>query len=122
MVEGYYFLKEVFFMSVEISVKGEVTTAYISGEIDHHSAAVIRADIDNAVELNMPSLLVLDFTGVSFMDSSGIGLVMGRYRNLSRRGAKLHITGVSPQIYKVMKLSGIEKLSTIDEPKCKEKI
>lgn len=122
MVEGYYFLKEVFFMSVEISVKGEVTTAYISGEIDHHSAAVIRADIDNAVELNMPSLLILDFTGVSFMDSSGIGLVMGRYRNLSRRGAKLHITGVSPQIYKVMKLSGIEKLSTIDEPKCKEKI
>lgn len=122
MVEGYYFFKEVFFMSVEISVKGEVTTAYISGEIDHHSAAVIRADIDNAVELNMPSLLVLDFTGVSFMDSSGIGLVMGRYRNLSRRGAKLHITGVSPQIYKVMKLSGIEKLSTIDEPKCKEKI
>lgn len=109
-------------MSVEISVKGEVTTAYISGEIDHHSAAVIRADIDNAVELNMPSLLVLDFTGVSFMDSSGIGLVMGRYRNLSRCGAKLHITGVSPQIYKVMKLSGIEKLSTIDEPKCKEKI
>lgn len=104
-------------MSVEIGVNGEVTTAYISGEIDHHSAAAIRAEIDNAAELNMPSLLVLDFTGVSFMDSSGIGLVMGRYRNLSRRGGKLHITGVSPQIYKVMRLSGIEKLSTIDEPK-----
>lgn len=107
-------------MSVEISVNGEVTTAYLCGEIDHHSAASIRAEIDNAAELNMPSLLVLDFTRVSFMDSSGIGLVMGRYRNLSRRGGKLHITGTSPQIYKVMKLSGIEKLSTIDEPKLKE--
>lgn len=104
-------------MSVDISVNGEVTTAYLCGEIDHHSAAFIRAAIDNAAELNMPSLLVLDFTRVSFMDSSGIGLVMGRYRNLSRCGAKLHITGASPQIYKVMKLSGIEKLATIDECK-----
>lgn len=104
-------------MSVEISVNGEVTTAYLHGELDHHSAAGIRTKIDNAVELNMPSLLVLDFTRVSFMDSSGIGLVMGRYRNLSRRGAKLHITGTSPQIYKVMRLSGIDKLATIDECK-----
>lgn len=102
-------------MSVEISVNGEVTTAYLSGEIDHHSAAAIREKIDVAAERNMPSLLVLDFTGVNFMDSSGIGLVMGRYRNISRRGAKLHITGTSPQIYKVMKLSGIEKLATIDK-------
>ena len=104
-------------MSVDIHVKGDVTTAYLCGEIDHHTAASIRAAIDNAAEINMPSLLILDFTRVSFMDSSGIGLVMGRYRNLSRRGARLHITGTSPQIYKVMKLSGIEKLATIDECK-----
>lgn len=104
-------------MSVEIAVNGEVTTAYLSGEIDHHSAAAMRAEIDNSAELNLPALLVLDFTRVSFMDSSGIGLVMGRYRNLSKRGAKLHITGASPQIYKVMRLSGIEKLATIDQCK-----
>ena len=104
-------------MSVEIAVNGEVTTAYLSGEIDHHSAAAMRAEIDNAAELNLPALLVLDFTRVTFMDSSGIGLVMGRYRNLSKRGAKLHITGASPQIYKVMRLSGIEKLATIDQCK-----
>ena len=104
-------------MSVEIAVNGEVTTAYLSGEIDHHSAAAMRAEIDNAAELKLPALLVLDFTRVSFMDSSGIGLVMGRYRNLSKRGAKLHITGASPQIYKVMRLSGIEKLATIDQCK-----
>jgi len=104
-------------MSVDISVNGEVTIAYLIGEIDHHTATAMRTAIDNAAELNMPSLLVLDFTRVSFMDSSGIGLVMGRYRNLARRGAKLHITGASPQIYKVMKLSGLEKLATIDSSK-----
>ena len=75
-------------MAVEINAKGEVLTAYLKGELDHHSAAQMRTEIDLAIERNMPELLVLDFSGVSFMDSSGIGLVMGRYRILSRRGAK----------------------------------
>ena len=101
-------------MAVEINVKGEVLTAYLKGELDHHTAAEMRTEIDNALELNMPELLVLDFSGISFMDSSGIGLVMGRYRNLVRRGAKLHISGASPQIYKVMKLAGLERLATLD--------
>ena len=102
-------------MSVEINVTGEVVTAYLKGELDHHTAREMRNAIDSSIELNMPSLLILDFSQISFMDSSGIGLVMGRYRNLSRCGAKLHITGTSPQIYKVMKLSGIEKLAKIKE-------
>ena len=101
-------------MSVEINVTGEVVTAYLSGEIDHHTAKNMRECIDNAIELNMPSLLVLDFSAVSFMDSSGIGLVLGRYRNLQKVGANLHISGASANIYKVMKLAGIEKLATLE--------
>lgn len=100
-------------MAVEISVKGEVVTAFLSGEIDHHSAAEMREKIDSAIETNMPSLLVLDFGGVSFMDSSGIGLVMGRYRTLQNSGAKLQITGASPQISKVMQLAGINRLAKL---------
>ena len=72
-------------MSVEIRTNGETVTAYLSGELDHHSAKEMREAIDNAVELNMPSRLVLNFKNVSFMDSSGIGLVMGRYRILWRQ-------------------------------------
>ncbi len=101
-------------MSVEINVKGEVLTARLSGELDHHSAAEMRSEIDTAIELNMPSLLILDFGGIRFMDSSGIGLVMGRYRNLKKLGAAIHITGASPQIYKVMRLAGLEKIATLD--------
>lgn len=101
-------------MSVEINVTGEVVTAYLSGELDHHSAKQMREAIDNAVELNMPTLLVLDFKDVSFMDSSGIGLVMGRYRSLLKSGAELHITGTSPAIHKMMKLAGIEKLAKLE--------
>ena len=101
-------------MSVKINVTGEVVTAHIGGEIDHHTARGMREEIDNAIELNMPSLLILDFKDVSFMDSSGIGLVMGRYRTLVKSGAELHISGAPPQIYKMLKLAGIEKLAKLE--------
>ena len=100
-------------MSVDITVNGEVTTAYLCGEIDHHSAAGIRAAIDNAAELNMPSLLVLDFTRVSFMDSSGIGLVMGRYKLMKTVQGRIRVENLSPSAYKVMVLAGLEKLGEI---------
>ena len=101
-------------MAIKINVTGEVVTALLSGELDHHSAKEMREEIDNAVELNMPSLLILDFKDISFMDSSGIGLVMGRYRTLVKTGAELHITGAAPNIYKVLKLAGIEKLAKLE--------
>ena len=101
-------------MSIQINVTGDVVTALLSGELDHHSAKEMREAIDSAVELNMPTLLILDFKDVSFMDSSGIGLVMGRYRNLVKSGAELHITGATPQIYKMLKLAGIEKLAKLE--------
>ena len=102
-------------MAVEIKTTGEVLTAYLGGEIDHHSAAGVRSEIDMAIELNMPSMVILDFSGVSFMDSSGIGLIMGRYKIVSKSGGKLHVSGVTPQNYKVMKLAGLERLSVLDE-------
>lgn len=102
-------------MPVEITVKSETVTAKLLGELDHHSAAYIREEIDNALDLNMPSRLVMDFENITFMDSSGIGLVLGRYRNLLKTGAALSIVGTSPQIYKVMRLAGIERLAELKE-------
>lgn len=102
-------------MPVSISSVGEVLTVYLEGEIDHHAAKGMREEIDAAVEFNMPSLLILDFDRVTFMDSSGIGLVMGRYKNLQKSGAKLNLSNLPPNIYKVMKLSGIERLAKIDK-------
>ncbi|MBO4468438.1 MAG: anti-sigma factor antagonist [Clostridia bacterium] len=107
-------------MAVEIKMSGEVITAHLSGEIDHHSALGLRRAIDSSIELNMPSLVILDFERVSFMDSSGIGLIMGRYKNLSKRGASLNICGVNPRLYKMMHLSGIERIVRIDKPQEKE--
>lgn len=107
-------------MSVKFEVNGEVMVAYLSGDIDHHTARPIREQIDDEADKNMPSLLVLDFKDVSFMDSSGIGLVMGRYRLLSPRGCELAVTNPSPQIYKVMNLAGLGRLAKIEKGDIKD--
>ncbi len=107
-------------MAVRIQQTGEVMSAYLIGELDHHTAKEMREEIDSALDMNMPTLLIIDFTEVGFMDSSGIGLVMGRYRKLNKTGAELHITGTSPQIYKVMKLAGIERLARLEKENSNE--
>ncbi len=104
-------------MPVKIEHTGQVLTAYLSGELDHHSAKEMREQIDSAVEINMPTLLILNFADVTFMDSSGIGLVMGRYRNFSKRGTEIHITETPQQIYRVMQLAGIERLAKLERGK-----
>ena len=102
-------------MSVKIISSQQKMTAYLDGEIDHHNAAFLREEIDNEIMSSKPGVLKLDFDKVTFMDSSGIGLVMGRYRTISLYGGKLIVSNLSPQFYRIMKLSGIEKIATINK-------
>lgn len=111
----FYFLKGGVNVSVKIEVNNGVINAYLDGELDHHTAKVMREEIDGAVESNIPSQLILDFKDITFMDSSGIGLVMGRYKLLSKFGGELIITNPSPQIYKVMHLAGLSRLARIEK-------
>ncbi|MDR1892910.1 MAG: anti-sigma factor antagonist [Oscillospiraceae bacterium] len=101
-------------MPVRIETNGEVVTAYLEGELDHHSAKAIREEVDMAIFKDSPTLLVLDFRDITFMDSSGIGLIMGRYRVMSGLGGEVHVANPSPQIAKVMKLSGLDRLAQIN--------
>ncbi len=100
-------------MTVRTENSGSVLYAYLSGEIDHHTSKSAREAIDAAINDRHPEMLVMDFKDVSFMDSSGIGLVMGRYKELSKFGGELHIENTTPHIKKVMQLSGIERLAVI---------
>ncbi len=97
-------------MPVEIDIEEKAVTAYISGEIDHHNAGKLRSSIDEAVETSYPEVLVLDLGGVTFMDSSGIGLVMGRFKLMQNLRGRVIIENAPASIKKVMKMAGIEKL------------
>ena len=93
--------------------KNNILTAYIDGEIDHDSAAKIRNQIDGAAQSLKPKLLCLDFSGVSFMDSSGIGLVMGRYRRMQLLGGTLRVTNIPESMYRIFAMSGLEGLGVL---------
>ncbi len=102
-------------MSVKIDFDGELLSCRLNGEIDHHTTLPIRLDIDDKIESCRPKSVILDFADVTFMDSSGIGLVMGRYKLLSELGGVLEVTGLSNNSYKVMRLAGLDRIATISK-------
>ena len=71
---------------VEFMATGEFLTAALTGEIDHHTAALLRSKIDEQIDRRLPQKLILDFSGVGFMDSSGIGLILGRSKRMQAAG------------------------------------
>lgn len=97
-----------------LSPTGDVLTVLIAGEIDHHSAAGMRAQIDEAIERHRPASLLLDFSGVTFMDSSGIGLVMGRYKLMNTFGGKVSVINTPKPLQKVMRLAGLDRLAKFE--------
>lgn len=98
---------------VETQYENNVLTAKLYGEIDHHKAPSIRKKIDAKTEHLRPRELHLDFSGVSFMDSSGIGLIMGRYRQVTLIGGKLKVINIPENLDKIIRLSGIDSLGVL---------
>ena len=98
---------------VETKFSNNVLTAYLSGEIDHDSAAQIRVRVDGMAQELKPGLLCLDFGGVSFMDSSGVGLVMGRFRQMKLLGGRLRVQNYSDSLYRICAMSGLEGLGVL---------
>lgn len=93
--------------------ENNVLTAFLEGELDHDSAARIRTRLDGMCEAVKPKLLSLDFSGVSFMDSSGIGLVLGRYRQMKLLGGDVRVVNIPENMYRLFALSGLEGLGVL---------
>lgn len=98
-------------MNVKTIYDNGELTALLFGEIDHHTARDIRQSIDAEIEKHHPSRLLLDFRRVKFMDSSGIGLIMGRYRMMQLVGGAVTLENVPPHLERIIKLSGVRTLT-----------
>ena len=86
-------------------------TICLRGELDHHSATSLKEKLDSAILSGGEGLLlVLDFTAVTIMDSSGIGLLLGRYKLLKKNGGELAVKGLSRQIDTIFRLSGLYRI------------
>ena len=81
----------------------------VSGEIDHHSALSMRRDVDNIIWNRTPTHLILDMSEVNFMDSSGLGFIMGRYSLMKEIGGSLSLRDPSPVVMKMLTTTGFDK-------------
>ena len=89
-------------------------TISLSGEIDHHEARNVLRSIADKIDQFMPMVCVLDFKGVTFMDSSGIAVVIHAYRRMMERQGSLKLRRVTPQPQKVLEAAGMDRLVSIE--------
>ena len=97
-----------------VSEEGE-TVFCISGELDHHSVKPMREEIDAVIIDNRPKNVVIDLAGVTFTDSAGLGLVLGRYTRISGYGGKVKLVSVSDEFMKILRLAGVERFMEIEQ-------
>ena len=103
-------MKGELYTSVEMIKRNGSITAVISGELDHCEAAGIRMQIGPELEHLMPTMLILDMSGVTFMDSSGIGLILGRQRVMESLGGGVAVKNPSPSVRRILQVAGLSRL------------
>ena len=107
-------------MKINYIEKDKLLNLEIDEEIDHHKAENLRRQADYEIQRRNPKRVILDFNNVIFMDSAGIGMVIGRYKTASMIGAKLEMKNVKDNIKKIFDMTGILKIIPIIEEEKKD--
>lgn len=94
-------------MEMIFELSGETLIAALLGEMDHHCAEKVRTDIDENMALYESRNLLLDFSRVTFMDSAGIGVVLGRYKRIESWGGKVMLCGCNGPVKRILAMAGV---------------
>lgn len=94
----------------EFELRGRTLMIRIHADLDHHYALQIREKADRLIEQEGIKNIIFDFTGVEFMDSSGIGMIMGRYKKVIFSGGKVGVMGVGKHVDRIFTYSGLYKI------------
>ena len=105
-------------MEIQYLKEDKVLKLKIIEELDHHAVEKLRRKADYEIERYIPRKVIFDFNNVSFMDSAGIGLILGRYRNISTLGGRLEVINVSETVNKILIMSGVNKIIDIKKEEC----
>lgn len=100
---------------LKLTHQEDILTAALGGEIDHHSAVSVRGRIDEALFMHRPKTLVIDIARVDFMDSSGLGLIMGRLAKTKEIGTTLVIKNPSKRVLRMLKMAGLDRMIPIQK-------
>lgn len=100
-------------MQIQCEMHERTLVARLVGELDHHSAARAREELEGIIRSRNVKNLVFDFKDLSFMDSSGIGVIIGRYKSIHAMGGMVAIASANPHVDRIMSLSGVKKLVNV---------
>lgn len=101
-------------MAVTVTARDGAVTAALSGEIDHHGAKTMMAQLQETIALRLPRTLTLDLSGVTFMDSSGIAVLLRTKGAMDALGGSLRVTAVPAQPRRVLEAAGMGRLLTLE--------
>lgn len=97
-------------MGLQMEIIHRTLVAYPEGELDHLQAERLRVQMDASFERSGCKNILLDMKGVTFMDSSGIGMIIGRYKHAEKRRGQLALANMSDEVSRLFELSGLAKI------------
>ncbi|QKY69246.1 anti-sigma F factor antagonist [Lentibacillus sp. CBA3610] len=102
-------------LTTSFDVKEDVLIVRMSGELDHHEAEVLRNEWKEMIYTNAIKHVVLNLESVTFMDSSGLGVVLGRYKEVLQLGGEMVVCSISAPVHRLFEMSGLFKIVRLEE-------
>ncbi|QDS34567.1 anti-sigma F factor antagonist [Brevibacillus brevis] len=97
-------------LRVAMETRQDVLVIRLQGELDHHTAEELRKKADDLLSTSTIRHIVLSLADLTFMDSSGIGVILGRYKQISARSGEMYVCSINPTIYRIFEMSGLFKV------------
>nr|WP_279663041.1 anti-sigma F factor antagonist [Ectobacillus ponti] len=107
--------KETVSLSINLEVKRDVLCIRLEGELDHHTAEELRTKVTDVLEKNQLHHIILNLEHLSFMDSSGLGVILGRYKHIKSLGGEMVVCAISPAVKRLFEMSGLFKIIRLED-------
>ncbi|GGE54508.1 anti-sigma F factor antagonist [Priestia taiwanensis] len=102
-------------LSINLEVKQDVLCIRLDGELDHHTAEQLRMKVTTVLEHKPIQHIILNLEGLAFMDSSGLGVILGRYKYIKGKGGEMVVCSISPAVKRLFEMSGLFKIIRLEE-------
>lgn len=102
-------------LHIELEHSGKVLIVRLGGELDHHTADAVKTRMEDAISKGNVSHVVVNMKELKFMDSSGLGVILGRYKQVNGKGGKMVLCEVNPSVHRLFEMSGLFKILTVKE-------
>jgi stage II sporulation protein AA (anti-sigma F factor antagonist) len=101
-------------LQIDMEVKGNVLCIRLEGELDHHTAEILRNEVHATLDQKDIKHIVLNLELLSFMDSSGLGVILGRYKHIKNSGGEMIVCAISSEVKRLFEMSGLFKIIRLD--------